>query len=82
VVRQKAAGDFGYNSPEVIHIKKFAFTLLALTLAASTAAAGFFDNAEVNRLIDENYARVQEDGWAELRIPQFLHHISSALSRR
>ncbi|MBR1437951.1 MAG: hypothetical protein IJ587_05380 [Synergistaceae bacterium] len=26
-------------------------------------------------LIDENYALVQKDGWAELRIPQFLHRI-------
>ena len=42
------------------------------------AAASLFDNAEVNRLIDENYERVQKDGWAELRIPQSIHHISRA----
>ena len=36
----------------------------------------FFDNEEINRLIDENYKEVQEKGYAELRIPLSLHHIS------
>ena len=57
---------------------KFILVLLVITFAARTAAAGLFDNAEANRLIDDNYARVQEDGWAELRIPQSLHPVSSA----
>jgi len=38
-------------------------------------AAGFFDNEELNRLIDENYELVQANGYAELRIPRSLHGI-------
>ena len=59
-------------------LQKFIIALLFAIFTAGTAAAGLFDNAEANRLIDENYALVQADGWAELRIPQSLHHISSA----
>ncbi len=58
-------------------LQKFIIALLFAIFTASTAAAGLFDNAEANRLIDENYALVQSDGWTELRIPQSLHHISS-----
>ena len=32
---------------------------------------------EVNRLIDENYALVQKNGWAKLVIPQSLHGIGT-----
>ena len=40
------------------------------------AAAGFFDNEEINRLIDENHELVQANGYAELRIPRSLHGIT------
>ena len=33
----------------------------------------FFDNPEINKLIDENYKLVKENGYAELRIPERLH---------
>ena len=56
----------------------FALLMLALAVLAGAAGANPFDNPELNRLIDENYALVQRDGWAELRIPQSIHHISSA----
>ena len=36
----------------------------------------FFDNPEINKLIDENYKLVNENGYAELRIPERLHKIS------
>ncbi len=35
----------------------------------------FFDNRQINELIDANYEQVQENGWAELRIPASLHGI-------
>ena len=37
---------------------------------------GIFSDEEINRLIDENYKEVQKNGYAELRIPQKLHHIT------
>ena len=60
--------------------KKGIFALLMLVLAVLAGAAGAkqFSDPEFNRLINENYALVQKDGWAELRIPQSIHHISSA----
>ena len=38
--------------------------------------ASIFDNEEINRLIDENYQQVLENGYAELRIPMSLHGIT------
>ena len=35
-----------------------------------------FFTPEINRMIDENYKLVQENGWAELRIPESVHGIS------
>ena len=35
-----------------------------------------FDNAQINRMIDENYRKVLENGYAELRIPISLHGIT------
>lgn len=37
--------------------------------------AGIFANEEINRMIDENYQQVLENGYAELRIPYALHGI-------
>ena len=36
---------------------------------------GFFDNEELNSLIDANYEEVEKNGWAELRIPEEIHGI-------
>ena len=36
-------------------LQKFIIALLFAIFTAGTAAAGLFDNAEANRLIDENY---------------------------
>jgi len=58
-------------------MRKFILTLLLVALMTKTASAGLFDNVEVSRLIDENYALVQKDGWAELRIPQSLHRLDT-----
>lgn len=38
----------------------------------------FFDNSQVNELIDANYEQVLENGWAELRIPASLHGIDES----
>ena len=38
--------------------------------------SAFFDNEEINRLIDENYEQVLANGYAELRIPLSLHGIT------
>ena len=35
-----------------------------------------FFTPEINRMIDENYKLVQENGWAELRIPESVHGLS------
>lgn len=68
-------------------MKKFIFIIAllsafmagtALSQSSAKNSAGLFDNADLNRLIDENYERVQKDGWAELRIPQSVHKISRA----
>lgn len=46
-------------------------------LAEETAThTSFFDNDAINRMIDENYKLVQENGYAELRIPRSLHGIT------
>ncbi len=37
---------------------------------------GFFDNAKLNKMIDENFKDVENNGWAELRIPSSIHGIS------
>ena len=53
--------------------------LLGGSTVCSAEAAGTsfpFFTAEINRLIDENYKLVQENGWAELRIPESVHGIS------
>ena len=42
----------------------------------TASATDFFSDAELNRLIDENYAQVQDAGYAELRIPLSLHGVS------
>ena len=34
---------------------------------------GIFVSEEANRLVDENHAKVQKAGWAELRIPKSVH---------
>ena len=36
----------------------------------------FFSDPEINALIDENYEKVLEEGWAELRIPRSMHGIT------
>lgn len=41
-----------------------------------TQKPAFFDNEEINRMIDENYEQVLENGYAELRIPLSLHGIT------
>ena len=55
----------------------FALTFLAGAVVAKPSASLLAD-PELNRLIDANYALVQRDGWAELRIPKKLHHIDSS----
>ena len=50
-------------------------TTTATTTAIKTGT-GFFANSEINRLVDENYKEVVENGWAELRIPQSVHGIT------
>ena len=58
-------------------LRKGLFLLLALVLAGVVGfaeGASFFDDPEINALIDANYAEVQEKGWAELVIPESLHH--------
>ena len=49
-------------------------TILLLGTLALAEPEAFFDNARINDMIDENYALVQQNGWAELVIPQALHH--------
>ena len=44
--------------------KFFALLIFVLAVLAGTAGANPFDNPEFNRLIDDNYAIVQKDGWA------------------
>ena len=46
------------------------------TSQVKTAEIKFFDNPQINKLIDENYKLVQKNGYAELRIPERLHKIS------
>ena len=58
-------------------LRKGLFLLLVLVLAGVVGfaeGASFFDDPEINALIDANYAEVQEKGWAELVIPESLHH--------
>ena len=38
--------------------------------------------ANINDMIDKNYALVQQNGWAELVIPQALHHFGKTASAR
>ena len=52
----------------------FALLLFAFP-AFAVEGASLFDSPEVNRLLDQNYAQVKEQGWAELRIPKSLHGI-------
>ena len=49
---------------------------LSLVGAVAEAPSGWLTNPEISAMIDENYALVQQDGWAELRIPQSLHGIT------
>ena len=42
------------------------------------ASESIFANEEINRMIDENYKQVLENGYAELRIPMSLHGITDA----
>ena len=57
-------------------------SILVLVVACTTTSAGtgsyfgFFNNKELNRLIDENYELVVQNGWAELRIPASVHGIT------
>ena len=45
--------------------------------SAESAGTSFpFFTEEINRMIDENYKLVQENGWAELRIPESVHGLS------
>jgi poly(A) polymerase len=45
--------------------------------SAESAGTSFpFFTDEINRMIDENYKLVQENGWAELRIPESVHGLS------
>ena len=48
------------------------------TVCSGEAAKTFFPffTPEINRIIDENYKLVQENGWAELRIPESVHGLS------
>jgi poly(A) polymerase len=46
------------------------------TATEEKAAGSFYDSEEINRMIDENYAAVLENGYAELRIPLSLHGIT------
>ena len=55
-----------------------ALLILALAVLTGTSVANPFDDPDFNRLVDENYVLVQKDGWAELRIPQSIHNISSS----
>ena len=41
----------------------------------SESPKDFFDNAELNSLVDENFKDVEQNGWAELRIPREIHGI-------
>jgi len=50
--------------------------LILVVSCSTTARTGFFANSEINRLVDENYEQVVENGWAELRIPQSVHGIT------
>ena len=56
-------------------------SILVLVVSCTTTSAGtgsyfgFFNNKEINRLIDENYELVVQNGWAELRIPESVHGI-------
>ena len=43
---------------------------------ATEERSGIFEDAEISRMIDENYQKVLEDGYAELRIPMSLHGIT------
>ena len=45
--------------------------------AEDSKGADLFFSDEINRMIDENFAEVTEEGFAELRIPMELHHIST-----
>lgn len=56
----------------------FATTLLLLLMclySVAAAKANLFAVPEVNRIIDENYAEVQKNGYAKLILPRSLHDI-------
>ena len=55
--------NINYNIPE------------AAASGQESAYDGFFDNDEINKLIDANYKEVEQNGWAELRIPEEVHGI-------
>ena len=58
-------------------MRKSLLLLAAIILLGALAFAepeSFFDNAQINSMIDDNYALVQQNGWAELVIPEELHH--------
>lgn len=72
--------------------KKFVSLFLAVLFAVTCAAAdtvavperagvgenGIFADELVRALVDDNHKIVEEEGWAELRIPVSLHHITEA----
>ena len=58
-------------------MKKWVILLLAAMLLGAVCLAEevpFFENPGINAMIDANYAEVQQNGWAELVIPESLHH--------
>ena len=56
----------------------FSFFLLSQSAPpmATAAVAHIYQNAEVNRLLDENYQQVQEHGYAKLFLPSSLHGLT------
>lgn len=43
--------------------------------AEQLSSESIFDNAKINKMIDDNYKEVEANGYAELRIPEALHKI-------
>ena len=58
----------------------FCFSLFMFWQPAPSMAAGsdIYQNTEINRILDENYQQVQENGYAKLSLPPALHGLKDS----
>ena len=52
---------------------------LAGVVISAKRRSSFFDNPEINRLLDENHAEVEKNGYAKLRIPRSVHKMKETV---